>query len=146
MREGGRSRVLIDGSMAKGGGGFTYLVNIVPHLTVIAPDDKFRVLVRSERLARSIPSSPHLEVDLLPEAPWPERFRFTYREVARIAEAWRADVYFSAGEVTPLRAGCPMIACFRNPNVYTSIDQDWPWNQRLRLRVLREGSRLSGLR
>jgi hypothetical protein len=31
-----------------------------------------------------------------------------------------------------------MIASFRNPNVYTSIEQGWSWKQQLRLRVLRE--------
>jgi glycosyltransferase involved in cell wall biosynthesis len=143
MAQGRARRILIDGSMAKGGGGFTYLVNILPRLTAMAPDDRFRVLVRSERLAGSIRPSPNLEVDLLPDAPWPQRLRFTYRDVPRLAKAWGADLYFSAGESAPLRAPCPMIAAFRNPNVYTALDQGWSWKQRLRLRVLREVSRLS---
>jgi hypothetical protein len=41
-------------------------VNILPRLTAMAPQDEFRVLVRSERLGRSIEASPNLEVDLLP--------------------------------------------------------------------------------
>ena len=138
MAQGRARRILIDGSMAKGGGGFTYLVNILPRLTAMAPDDRFRVLVRSERLAGSIRPSPNLEVDLLPDAPWPQRLRFTYRDVPRLAKAWGADLYFSAGESAPLRAPCPMIAAFRNPNVYTALDQGWSWKQRLRLRVLRD--------
>jgi glycosyltransferase involved in cell wall biosynthesis len=36
-----------------------------------------------------------------------------------------------------------MIASFRNPNVYTALDQGWSRTQRLRLRLLREVSRLS---
>ena len=136
-------RILIDGTMAKGGGGFTYLVNILPRLTARAPQDRFRVLVRSERLAHSIEASPNLEVDLLPEVSPLQRLRFTYRDLPRLVKAWGADLYFSAGESAPLRASCPMIASFRNPNVYTSIEQGWSWKQQLRLRVLREVSRLS---
>jgi glycosyltransferase involved in cell wall biosynthesis len=142
MREQGR-RILIDGSMAKGGGGFTYLVNILPRLAALRPEDQFRVLVRSERLASSIAPTSNLEVELLPDVSWPQRFRFTYVEVPRRIHAWQADLYFSAGESAPLRASCPMIASFRNPNVYTSIDQGWSRKQRLRLGLLREVSRLS---
>ena len=128
-------RVLIDGSMAKGGGGFTYLVNILPWLRQIAPDDRYRVLVRSPGLAASIASTPNLEVDLLPDVGWRERLAFTQLEAPRVAKAWDADVYFSAGECAPLRAPCPVIASFRNPHVFTAIGL--PWKQRLRLRVLK---------
>lgn len=146
MERARRRRVLIDGSMAKSGGGFTYLVNLLPHLTAIAPDDRFRVLIRHEPLARSIPARANLEVELLPDVSWPQRLFFTYRRVARLAKEWRADLYFSAGESTPLRATFPMIASFRNPNVYTTMDQGWPWDQRLRMRVLRAASRVSSRR
>jgi len=141
-KERGR-RILIDGSMAKGGGGFTYLVNILPQLTAMAPNDRFRVLVRSERLARSIAPAPNLEIDLLPDASWPQRLRFTYLDLPRLAKAWGADLYFSAGETAPLRAPCPMIASFRNPIIYTDLDLGDSWKQRLRVRALREVSRLS---
>jgi glycosyltransferase involved in cell wall biosynthesis len=129
--------------MAKGGGGFTYLVNILPRITELAPGDQFRVLVRSERLARSIEARPNLEVDLLPEVSPIQRLRFTYRDLPRLVKAWGADLYFSAGETAPMRASCPMIASFRNPNVYTSLEQGWSWKQQLRLRLLREVSRIS---
>jgi glycosyltransferase involved in cell wall biosynthesis len=136
-------RILVDGSMAKGGGGFTYLVNILPRLAEIAPNDRVRVLVRSERLAASLASVPGLEIDLLPDAGWRERLAFTYLQAPRLAKQWAADVYFSAGESAPPRAHCPVIASFRNPNVFTSMDQGWPWKQRLRLRILRELARVS---
>ena len=95
-------RILIDGTMAKGGGGFTYLVNILPRLVEIAPEDRFRVLVRSERLARSIEAGPNLEIDLLPEVSPLQRLRFTYRDLPRLLKSWGADLDFSAGESTPL--------------------------------------------
>jgi glycosyltransferase involved in cell wall biosynthesis len=136
-------RILIDGSMARGGGGFTYLVNILPQLSAMEPDDRFRVLLRSERLANSLPSLSNLEIDVLPDAGWPERLRFTHYELPRLLKAWGPDLYFSAGESAPLRAPCPMIASFRNPIIYTDLDLGVSWKQRLRLRLLREVSRLS---
>ena len=138
-----RRRVLIDGSMARGGGGFTYLVNILPQLSSLAPDDRFRVLLRNERLASSIPALPNVDVDLLPDVGWPQRMRFNYLELPRLIEDWKADLYFSAGETAPLRASCPMIASFRNPIIYTDLDLGVSWKQRVRLRLLREISRVS---
>jgi len=97
--------------------------------------------VRSAKLADSIASGPNLEIDLLPEASWRERLAFTHLEAPRLAKAWGADLYFSAGECAPARAHCPVIASFRNPHVFTSIGL--PWKQRLRLRVLKGVAQLS---
>ena len=132
---GGR-RFLIDGSMARSGGGFTYLVNVVPRLAARAPDDRFRLYVRSPRLAESVPYARNLEVVKLPEVGLAARLRFTYFEAQRVAADWDADVYYSAGEYAPLRAHCPRIAAFRNPNVFTPVRQGWSFRQRLRLDVL----------
>jgi glycosyltransferase involved in cell wall biosynthesis len=136
-------RILIDGTMAKGGGGFTYLVNILPRLCESAPDHRFRVLVRSDRLAQSIAPAANLEIDLLPEVGWVERLRFTYREIPRLVREWSADLFFSVGESAPLRARCPMIASFRNPIVFTSPDEGASWRERVRVCLLREVARLS---
>ncbi len=136
-------RVLIDGTMAKGGGGHTYLVNILPRLTSLAPDHRFRVLVRSERLAEAIAPAPNLEMDLLPEVGLAGRLRFAARDAARVARAWGADLFFSAGESAPLGSPCPTIASFRNPNVFTPLEQGWSARERLRLRLLRNLSRVS---
>lgn len=136
-------RTLIDGTMARGGGGFTYLVNVIPRLCEIAPRDQFRLLVRSERLAKSLPALPNLEVDLLPEVGTAARLRFTHLELPRIAKRWHADVFFSPGESAPVWAPCPTVAAFRNPNVFTDIDQGWSRKQQLRLDLLRMVAKVS---
>ena len=138
-------RILIDGSMARGGGGFTYLVNLLPHLCAIGAQHRFRVLLRNESLARSLPPIPNLEVALLPEANWVERLVFTYRALPRLGREWDANLYFSAGETAPLRTGRPTIASFRNPIVYTDLDVGLSWRQRLRICALHQVSRLSSL-
>jgi len=135
-------RILIDGTMARGGGGFTYLVNVLPHLSAMNPDDEFRVLLRSERLAQSIPAAPNVEIDLLPAASWSKRLRFTYFRLPELAEQWGTDLYFAAGETAPLRAPFPMVASFRNPVPYAP-DPSYSWKHRMRLRMLREIARRS---
>jgi glycosyltransferase involved in cell wall biosynthesis len=141
VREG--ARILLDGTMARAGGGFTYLVNIVPRLTRLAPEDRFLLLLRSDRIAASIPSSPNLTIELLPEAGPAGRLWFTASEGARIASRWDADLYFSAGESAPLHASCPRIASFRNPNVFVPVDAEAPRGERLRLLTLRALAKLS---
>jgi glycosyltransferase involved in cell wall biosynthesis len=139
----GPRRILIDGSMASRGGGFTYLVNLVPRLARAHPEDRFRLLLRNPRIAASLPTLPNLELAVLPDVGWLARLRFTSFAAPRLAREWGADLYFSAGEYAPPRAPCPVIASFRNPNVFTSLDQGWPWRQRLRLGTLRMLARLS---
>jgi glycosyltransferase involved in cell wall biosynthesis len=140
-REG--ARILIDGTMARGGGGFTYLVNIVPRIARLAPEDRFLLLVRSDRIASSIPSSPNLTVEILPPVGPAGRLWFTASEGARIASRWDADLYFSAGESAPPHTACPRIASFRNPCVFKPLAPESPRGERLRLLMLRALARLS---
>ena len=135
-------RIVVDGSTARNGGGFTYLVNIVPRLARLAPEHRFRLFVGSANVADAIPSAPNLEVDVLPEAPIHDRLRFTYVEAPRRAAAWGADLYFSTGMYAPVSGKFPVIAAFQNPNV-TDTQCDWPLRVRLRLGLLSALGRLS---
>ncbi|MCP5040738.1 MAG: glycosyltransferase family 4 protein [bacterium] len=130
-------RFLIDGSGAKRGGGFTYLVNVLPELSRLAPNDKFRVVVCDQRVAESIPTAPNVEVQYLGDLGARGRMNYTYRQAGRLAKDWGADVYFSAGELAPLNAPCPTIAAFRNPNIFNwQPDDSFGPKQRLRLWML----------
>lgn len=140
-------RFWIDGSMARRGGGLTYLVNVVPELARLAPDARFAVAVGDEQVADSIPRADNVEVRFLGQLSLRDRLHFTYRRAARQAADWGADVYFSAGEVAPLDASCPTIAAFRNPNVFTLGEgQGLTWKQRMRLYALNGLARLSARR
>ncbi len=140
-------RFWIDGSMARRGGGFTYLVNVIPELSRLAPDAKFLIAAGDEQVADSIPRSDNVEVRFLGQLGLRDRLRFTYRQAARQAAEWGADVYFSAGEMAPLNAPCPTLAAFRNPNVFTlGKGQGLPLKQQVRLRALNRLARLSARR
>ena len=146
MLQTGRTRYLIDGSMARGGGGYTYLVNVLPRLSKMSPHVDFRVLVRTERLAEALSGIPNVQVHRLPDVGLVERFRYLHFEVPKLAKAWGADLYFSVGEYSPFWMSCPTVAAFRNPNVFTSMQQGWPLFQRFRLKALRALSWLSAKR
>ena len=137
------ARILVDGTMARGGGGLTYLVNMLPRLTRLSPEDRFLLLLRSDRIASSIPSSPNLTIELLPPVGPAGRLWFTASEGGRIASRWNADLYFSAGESAPAVAPCPRIASFRNPYPFHPIDPEYSAGERIRLRILRALARLS---
>jgi len=142
MEQGFRARrILIDGSMARAGGGFTYLVNLVPRLATLRPADHFVLWVRNPAIAAALPARANLEVEILNDAGWIERLRFTHFEVPRRVRDRAIDVYFSVSEYAPPRLPCAAIASFRNPNAFTSLDQGWPVAQRLRLWVLRQLAR-----
>ncbi|MEE2679552.1 MAG: glycosyltransferase family 1 protein [Myxococcota bacterium] len=137
-------RFWIDGSMARRGGGFTYLVNVIPELARLAPEARFLVAAGDEQVADSIPRADNVEVRFLGQLGLRDRLRFTYREAAAQAAEWGADVYFSAGELAPIDARCPTIAAFRNPNVFTlGKGQGLSWKQRARLVALNGLARLS---
>ncbi|MEE2665149.1 MAG: glycosyltransferase family 1 protein [Myxococcota bacterium] len=137
-------RFIIDGSMNKAGGGFTYLVNIVPELARQAPDDRFRILLSDQKLANSIQPAPNVEIDYLGPLGLADRFRFTYAEAARLARDWNTDLYFSASDWLPPNAECPTVVALRNPNIFTlGKGQGLTGAQRLRLRALNAVARTS---
>jgi len=146
LRGNARRRILIDGRMAANvGGGFTHLVNVIPRLVRMAPEDDFLLLTRTQRAADSIPSAPNLELRLLPEMGPAGRIAFTFLKAPQIVREWGADLYFSVSEYAPVGLPCPTIASFRNPNVFTSLQQDWPATQKLRLATLRALAKASAL-
>lgn len=135
-------RIFIDASMAATGGGVTYLVNLLPRLAALAPERRFRVLLRSPRIHASLPAAPNLEAELLPPARSVRRMLATQTRAPALAGRWQADVYLSVAELVPLRAPCPVIASFRNPNVFTSLEQGWYPYQVWRLGALKRFARL----
>jgi len=142
----GPLRILIDSTSTRGGGGFTYLANVLPCLARLAPHHHFRALVHHPRVAAALPTYPNLEVEVVDAAAGLlNRLFFTYLRAPRIAWKWRADLYFSVSEAAPLWTHCPRIVAFRNPNIHAKLDHDWPPLQRLRLAMLRGLSWISAV-
>ena len=136
-------RILIDATMCTAGGGFSYLVNIIPLLVSLAPEHRFLLLSRNPRLTAAMPEAENLEIRVMPAVGVAGRLRFSYLEAPRLARRWNADLYYSAGETVPLHVPCPSIASFQNPNVFSKDPLGWPWKQRARLGLLRGLAALS---
>ncbi len=93
-------RIMIDASAASIGGGFTYLVNIVPHLCDLAPDTRFRLMVGSERLQAAMPTCENLEVIHLQIESAAQRMRQTFFSFPKAAAEWRADLDQDQASIT----------------------------------------------
>ena len=157
----GNARILLDATRQQGGGAaYSYLVDMIPELVRSAPGDEFLLFVRNPRLAEAMPDLPNLAIRTLPPVGIGGRLRFTYADGPRLAREWRADLYYSTGEDTPLHATCPTIGTCQNFNIYTPLPEPWPEQPEfrgrgaaarmasstsLRLRSLRSTARLSAL-
>jgi glycosyltransferase involved in cell wall biosynthesis len=141
-----KARVLMDATGVRIGGGFTYLVSIIPRLCEREPDLQIRLLIRHQALYDAIPNRPNLEVINLPPAGIAERLRYVYFEIPRIARSWGADLFYSVGEMVPLRLPCPSIASFRNAFVFTRDISQLTLRDRLRVNLLRLLGRISAAR
>lgn len=130
-------RIVFDASMARGGGGFTYAVNVIPVMARRMPTTEFLVVLRSQRIAEALPAVENLRIQLLPEAGILERFRFLTSTARSLARSFDADLYYSASELSPFSCPCPKVAAFRNPNLFTPLRLNWPFSDRVRLQVLK---------
>jgi len=133
-------RILIDAAMVRGGGGFTHVVNIVPRLASLEPEARLRVLIRSPELRAALPEAPNLEISELPGTSPLQRLRFQLGQAGALARDFGADVYYSVAEYAPARLPCPLLVSFRNPNVFTPLDQGWGLYQSFRLPALRRAA------
>ena len=134
-------RVLIDASMVRGGGGFTHVVNVLPELAAAEPEAAFRLLVRSDELGDAVAPAANVDVVRLRGKGPIARARFHTRLARRIARDFGADVYFSVAEYAPIAPPCPLVVSFRNPNVFTPLDQGWgAYQSWIRLPALRRAA------
>lgn len=139
-------RILIDATGASIGGGYTYLVNVMPRLCAAAPGAQFRLLLRHEGLRKAIPMEPNLEILSLPPAGIAKRLRHVYWGIPRLAREWPADLYFSVSELSPYRLPCPAIASFRNANPFRPDLAPPTAREKVRIRALGAVARLSARR
>ena len=144
--EGLRGRVLLDASMVRTGGGYTHLMNLLPEISRLAPDLDFMLLASPTLWSEAFDGIPNLEFYPVSEGGMFRRYLFLLFRAGRVASDWKADVYFSVAEYTPPSLPCPMIASFRNPNIFTALRQGWGVKQTLRLAFLRQLAKVSARR
>ena len=111
-------RVVLDGSMARGGGGFTYLVNVAHRLAVHLPGHRFRLYLRSERLADSIAAGPEPGGRAAPGDRPGRPAALHLPGGAAPGRPLGSGPLLQRRGVRARRSPCPTIASFRNPNVF----------------------------
>lgn len=124
--------------MIRGGGGYTHLANLLPELSAAAPDLDFMLLASPADWSESFNELTNLELCPIARKGMWGRYFFVLVEAGKIARKWRSDLYFSVTEYVPPSLPCSAIASFRNPNVFTELDQGWGIKQTLRLGFLRK--------
>ncbi len=143
-------RVLIDATGASIGGGYTYLVNVMPRLCAMAPAAEFTLMLRNPRLidvlAPIAERDSNFAIEALPETGVAGRLLHTFFAMPKVAARLRADVFFSVGEVAPWRVPCASIASFRNANVFTREVAPPDLRERVRFVVLNAIARLAAKR
>ena len=132
--------------MVQGGGGHTYVVNVIPRLVELAPELDFRLLYRSPKLRDRLPEAPNFEATELPPVGLKGRLQHLLSGAPKIAAEWEADLYFSVSESAPPRMPCPSIASFRNGVVVNQLSYKREWPTNLRLSMLYGLSRLAARR
>lgn len=143
-------RVLIDATGASIGGGYTYLVNVMPRLCAMAPGAEFHLMLRNPRLIEVLrplaERAANFHLMTLPETGIAGRLLHTFAQMPKIAASLGADVFFSVGEVAPWRMPCASIASFRNANVFTREVAPPDTRDRVRFIVLNAIARLAARR
>ena len=133
-------RIVIDAAMVRRGGGFTHLVNALPEILSNAPETRFLLLARGQTVTQALPEAPNLDLEVLPDAGPIQRLRFQVEQAGGLSRRFGADLYYSVAETAAWGLPCPLVVSFRNPNVFTSLDQGWGLYQSFRLPALRRAA------
>jgi glycosyltransferase involved in cell wall biosynthesis len=117
----GRSRILINAlSLTKGGGGHSYLVNVLRELERDSRGLDFTVLSASSELAA--PETGRIEWAKLrlPALGYVARvpLRVAYEETVLPVQARRYDVLYCPADLAPAVAGTPTVVALRNLHIY----------------------------
>jgi len=142
-------KIAINSLAHAGGGGITYLKNMLPRFA--DDDDEYVVLVPAGRNALSKPSSGDIRfetVDILGDL-LPARLLYEQAILPVRLQQWDIDILFSPADLTPLATSVPTLLAVRNPNPYFSASEyglQRPPSRRLKFLVQRHLTKLSAKR
>lgn len=139
-------RILVNTLAHVGGGGITYLKNMLPRFA--KSEQEYVILVPSDRRLLQEPDADNIRFERvsLPVGVLPVRLLYEQFILPIRLEQWGIDVLFSPADLTPLLARKPTLLAIRNPNPYFSASQfglDRPISRRLKFFVQRYLTKLS---
>lgn len=139
-------RVLVNTIAHVGGGGITYLKNMLPRFA--ASENEYIILVPESRNILEEPDSESVWFERVSSVfdPLPARLVYEQMILPIRLRQWDVDVLFSPADLTPLLAHCPTLLAVRNPNPYFSASEFGlrrPIRRRLKFLVQRQLTKLS---
>lgn len=120
-------RVVVDAVAVEGGGGRTYLLNIMEALVASIPAHDYVVVLttRQRDLARQLPTAVKTIVcGSAPASPW---LRIVWEQVAlpAIVRRERADVLLAGFNTSPLFTRAPVVLVAHSVNAYSDLPIAW---------------------
>jgi glycosyltransferase involved in cell wall biosynthesis len=139
-------RVLINTLAHVGGGGITYLQNMIPRFA--DDDNEYVILVPDSRGMLSEPTSSNIQFKYVNSFFDPLPTRLLYEQIIlpiRLRQ-WDIDVLFSPADLTPLVTNRSTLLAVRNPNPYFSASEfglERPFTRRVKFFIQRQLTKLS---
>ncbi|MGY4706897.1 glycosyltransferase family 4 protein [Candidatus Bipolaricaulota sp. J31] len=129
-------RILIDALSARGGGGYIYILHILPALLRIKSAHEFHILLSrryQNALIKVVPDGIFV-IDLdLPDTPLWRRWWFVQKKIPRILKEGKFSLLFTTTEIGAIKVSVPHVVLVRNLNIYAPYFIYSRWDQRLKL-------------
>lgn len=138
-------RIAVNAVAVRGGGGQTYLVNILEALCNSEPAHEYVVIAtpRQRALASLLPAAVRvIECPSAPGTPW-LRVAWEQLVLPRFLRSCRADVLFAAFNTAVLLSPVPVVLVSHSVNAYSRLPIRWPLYMSVRHAALRVLGRLS---
>ncbi len=138
-------KIAINGLSISSGGGVTYLVNLLPALGHLDPENQYYLLssYANAGLVQDLPENFHQVRVRIPRESNILRGLYEQFLLPRYLARNNFDLLYSPADITSLRARCAVVLAMRNPNLYTTIPSSWGLPNRARLGIMKLLARFS---
>ncbi len=141
-----RLRIVVNAVAVAGGGGQTYLVNILEALCASEPLHEYTVVLtpRQRALANLLPAA--VRIREFPGAPGPAWLRIGWEQaiLPAVLRRWQPDLLFAAFNTAVLLSPVPIVLVAHSVNAYSRLPIRWPLYMTIRHAALRRLGLFSG--
>lgn len=138
-------KIAINALSVDGGGGQTYIENLLPELDQRNDGNTYVVLLRKHSSVVLPPLSSRFQIVQIripsPFLIW--RFLLEQFYLPFWLKKEKIDLLYSPADAATLLAPCPVVLAMRNPNLYVKQNLGWPLRYKLKFSVLSAIARLS---
>lgn len=139
-------KIAINALAVDGGGGQTYLENLLRELSALDENNKYAILLRNNHTVKIPPLTSRFEILTFP-IPRPfllGRFFIEQFFLPFWLKKEKIDLLYSPADATTLLSPCPVVLAMRNPNLYLEKGIGWSLRYKMKFLVLGWLAKLSG--